>query len=158
MRRGYDAVSLRDIAQAAGLTKSAIYGHYRSKGQLLIEVIRWTLAEHEHSAEFADASADPNRRISLMYETSLHNVQLLLVDAAATARHDPYVAAGLVEIERERQARIRDAVAMVDDPATTAWLISALSLGIAMKRAIGVPFPESVSLEAALTALLAQVR
>ncbi len=155
--RGYSAASMRDIAQAAGLTKSAIYGHYRSKGQLLIEVIRWTLAEHEHSTEFAEASADPNRRISLMYETGLHNVQLLLVDAAATARHDPYVAAGLVEIERDRQTRIRAAVAMVDDPATTAWLISALSLGIAMKRAIGVPFPESTSLEVALTTLLAQL-
>jgi AcrR family transcriptional regulator len=146
---------MRDIAEAAGLTKSAIYGHYRSKGQLLIEVIRWALAEHEHSPEFTEASADPNRRVSLMYETGLHNVQLLLVDAAATARHDPNVAAGLIEIERDRQTRIREAIAMVDDPATTAWLISALSLGIAMKRAIGVPFPESTSLEASLTALLA---
>jgi hypothetical protein len=67
------------------------------------------------------------------------------------------VAAGLLEIERDRQTRIRAAVAMVDDPATTAWLISALSLGIAMKRAIGVLFPDSASLEAALTTLLAQL-
>ena len=36
--RGYDAVSLRDIADAAGVTKGAIYGHFRSKGQLLVEV------------------------------------------------------------------------------------------------------------------------
>jgi AcrR family transcriptional regulator len=157
LEQGYAAASLRDIAQAAGLTKSAIYGHYRSKGQLLVEVIRWTLAEHEHSTEFAEASADPRRRVSLLYDPRLHDVQLLLVDAAATARRDPYVAAGLVEIERDRQARIRAAVSTVDDPATTAWLISALSLGIAMKRAIDVPFPETTALEAGLTTMFAQL-
>ncbi len=40
IRDGYTPVSLRDIADEAGLTKGAIYGHFRSKGQLLVEVIR----------------------------------------------------------------------------------------------------------------------
>lgn len=45
-------VSVRDLAQAAGLSKSAMYGHFRSKGQLLVEVIRWKQAEREHDPDF----------------------------------------------------------------------------------------------------------
>lgn len=52
MERGYHAVSVRDLAQAAGLSKSAMYGHFRSKGQLLVEVIRWKQAEREHDPDF----------------------------------------------------------------------------------------------------------
>jgi TetR/AcrR family acrAB operon transcriptional repressor len=52
IERGCSAASMSDIAEAAELTKGAIYEHFRSKGQLLIEVIRWKLAEREHAPEF----------------------------------------------------------------------------------------------------------
>ena len=60
VERGYAAVSLRDIAVAAGVTKGAIYGHFRSKGQLLVEVIRTQLAERDSRFDAQDAVERPS--------------------------------------------------------------------------------------------------
>ena len=95
IERGYGAVSMRDIASAAKLTKGAVYGHFRSKGQLLVEVIRWKIAERDHTPGFSEATADLERGVELMYAEDGREIRLLEVDAAAAARHDPDVAAGL---------------------------------------------------------------
>src|SRR5215831_14430776 len=70
IERGYNAVSMRDVASAAKLTKGAVYGHFRSKGQLLVEVIRWKLAARDHAPGFSEATADPARAVVLMYDDS----------------------------------------------------------------------------------------
>jgi AcrR family transcriptional regulator len=151
---GYDAVSMRDIAAAAGLTKGAIYGHFRSKGQLLVEVIRWKLAAREHSERFAAVLGDPEHAVGLLYDDSGREILLLEVDAAAAARHDADVEAGLADLYEERQARIRAAVADARDPELAAWLVSALSAGIAMKQAAKLALPDPERLRAALAASL----
>ena len=56
---GYAAISLRDIADEAGLTKGAIYGHFRSKGQLLVEVIRSELAQRDNMLDLGEAASIP---------------------------------------------------------------------------------------------------
>src|SRR3954447_7727665 len=38
--QGYDATSLRQIAEAVGMTKAAVYYHYPAKENLLLELIR----------------------------------------------------------------------------------------------------------------------
>ena len=152
IERGYDAVSMRDIADAAELTKGAVYGHFRSKGQLLVEVIRWKLAEHDGSIDFAEAQSGPTHGVDLMFDKSGREVRLLEVDAAAAARHDPEVAAGLADLYRERHLRIRDAMSHLADPDTSAWVLAALSAGIGMKEASGVALPDSDRLTATIWA------
>jgi AcrR family transcriptional regulator len=152
--RGYGAVSMQDIASAAGLTKGAVYGHFRSKGQLLVEVIRWKIAEGEHSPEFNDALADPERAVTLMYDRRGRDTRLLEVDAAAAARHDADIAAGLGDLYRERHERIRDAMETAGDPDTAAWLVSALTAGIGMKESTGLPLPDADRLGGAVLAAL----
>src|SRR4051794_39011767 len=39
-QHGYDATSLRKIAEAVGMTKAAVYYHYPAKENLLLELIR----------------------------------------------------------------------------------------------------------------------
>src|SRR5262245_57797500 len=63
IERGYAAVSIRDIAVAAQLTNGAVYGHFRSKGQLLVEVIRWKIAERDAATDFAEIALDPERGV-----------------------------------------------------------------------------------------------
>ena len=150
IERGYGAVSMQDIAEAAELTKGAVYGHFRSKGQLLVEVIRWKLADRDHSPGFSDATADPLRGVPLMYAEAGRDIRLLEVDAAAAARHDPDVAAGLAELYRERHERIRDAMSAMRDPDTAAWLVAALTGGIGMKESTGLPLPDADRLRAAI--------
>jgi AcrR family transcriptional regulator len=45
--RGYDGTSLREIAERLGVTKAALYYHYRSKEEILTSVIEEFLANLE---------------------------------------------------------------------------------------------------------------
>ncbi len=152
--RGYAAVSMRDIASAARVTKGAVYGHFRSKGQLLVEVIRSRIAEGDHAPGFRDAVAHPSTGIELMYAESRRDIRVLEVDAAAAARHDPDVAAGLAELYDDRHARIRDAMADLHDPDAAAWIVGVTSGGIGMKEAAGLPRPDDERLRTALLDVL----
>jgi AcrR family transcriptional regulator len=154
IERGYAAVSMRDIASAAKVTKGAVYGHFRSKGQLLVEVIRWKIAERDHAPGFSEATADFDRAVGLMYAGDRRDIRLLEVDAAAAARHDPDVAAGLASLYGERDVRIRDSMADVRDPETAAWLVGVLSTGIGSKESTGLPLPDADRMHATLVAVL----
>jgi AcrR family transcriptional regulator len=150
--RGYHGVSMRDIASAAEVTKGAVYGHFRSKGQLLVEVIRWKIAEGDRSMDFVEAEANPLYGVAMMHEEAGRETRLLEVDAAAAARHDPEVAAGLASLYLERHARIRDAMSELADPDTAAWVLAALSAGIGMKEATGLPLPDAQRLSTTVLA------
>lgn len=155
IERGYSAVSMRDIASAAKLTKGAVYGHFRSKGQLFVEVIRWKMiVERDHAPGFKEATADLERGVELMYAEDRREIRLLEVDAAAAARHDPDVAAGLASLYGERDARIRDSMSDTRDPDASAWLVGVLSAGIGTKESSGLPLPDADRLQATLVAVL----
>ncbi|MDA8046482.1 MAG: helix-turn-helix domain containing protein [Actinomycetota bacterium] len=152
VERGFHAVSMRDIAAAADLTKGALYGHFRSKGQLLVEVIRWLIAERDQTIDFERASAVPEEGVELMFEARSRDIRLLEVDAAAAARHDPDVAAGLAEFYLDRHKRITEAASESTDPDTAAWVITYLQGGIGLKEAVGLPLPQRSRLRRALAA------
>jgi AcrR family transcriptional regulator len=154
IRRGYEAVSMNDIATAAGLTKGAVYGHFRSKGQLLVEVIRWKVAERENRPGFIESTEEPEDGIPLMFDEAGRAVRVLEVDAAAAARHDPDVAAGLAAFYADRHERIRAVSEELADPDTSAWLIAVITAGIGMREAAGVPRPDDAALKAALMAAI----
>ena len=154
IERGFAAVSIRDIAAATGLTNGAVYGHFRSKGQLLVEVIRRKLAERDEVTDFSLAAADAESGVELMYDERYRQIRMLEVDAAAAARHDTDVAAGLSELYAQRHERIRQAAAALGDPEAAAWLIEALTAGIGMKESAGQTFPEPDRLRAALLGMI----
>ena len=93
IEHGYAAVSLRDIAKVAGVTKGAIYGHFRSKGQLLVEVIRTQLAERDARFDMDAAAEQPMTAFVQFINPDSRDLRLLQIDAAAAARHDLDVAA-----------------------------------------------------------------
>jgi AcrR family transcriptional regulator len=152
IERGYNAVSMRDIASAARLTKGAVYGHFRSKGQLLVEVIRWKIAERDRATDFVAALADPVRGVALIHDETYRETRLLEVDAAAAARHDPEVAAGLIDLYQQRHAQTRDAMSGLADPDTAAVVVAALTAGIGAKEAAGLSLPDADRLTATLLA------
>jgi AcrR family transcriptional regulator len=142
VERGYFAVSVRDIAEAAGLTNGAVYGHFRSKGQLLVEVVRWKLSEYDAATDFAAAS-DPMVGVQLMYDKRGRAVRVLQVDAASAARHDPEVRAGLAWLYSQRLERIRDTMGdSARDADAAAWLLATISAGIGMRESAGLPSPD----------------
>jgi AcrR family transcriptional regulator len=154
IERGYGALSMRDLASEAGMTKGAVYGHFRSKGQLLVEVIRWRLAEIDAATDYGSVVADPERGVELIYQDRGRDLRVLEVDAAAAARHDPDVAAGLADLYRERHARICDALSEATDPDTAAWLVGVLTAGVGMRESIGMPLPRDDRLRTTLLAAI----
>jgi AcrR family transcriptional regulator len=150
--RGYSAVSMQDIAAAANLTKGALYGHFRSKGQLLVEVIRTKLAEADAAVDYADP--DNHRGVALMHDEVGRDARLLQVDAAAVARHDPDVAAGLREMYAERRLHIQEAMDPSDDPAAAAVIIAALTLGIGVHEAASIPLVDDARLDSAIAGVI----
>lgn len=157
---GYTAVSMRDIAEHARLTHGGVYGHFRSKGQLLVEVIRWKIAEREQSPEFMAAVNDPSRSAGLLADPSGRDIRLLYVDAAAASRHDPDVAAGIAELFAERREAILDAIHDdVSDAEAAASVIFIIETGLAVAEAIPMQPPAErflPTLESALMALTIQ--
>ena len=154
LRDGYNAVSMRDIAAAAGLSKGAVYGHFRSKGQLLVEVIRWRLVDFDAATDYDAVSADIELGVDLMYSDEGRQTRLLEVDAAAAARHDDDVASGLADLYNERHNRIRDALGSSDDADTVAWLVAALTAGIGMKESTAPAVPDRARLRRKIVAAI----
>ena len=60
--RGYPVVTVRDIMKACGLTQGALYNHFKSKDELLHDIIASTQAELERICQQAVAAAHPSSR------------------------------------------------------------------------------------------------
>lgn len=60
LQRSYDAVSIKDITEAVGVTKGALYHHFSSKEELFSEVIG-----REFHAYQIDFGRLPNRMLKM---------------------------------------------------------------------------------------------
>jgi AcrR family transcriptional regulator len=148
-------VSLRDLAAAADCTTGALFGHFRTKGQLLVEVIRSKLAERDAANDYVAAAEDAERGVDLIYDVGGRELRLLEIDASAAARHDPDVAAGLAWIYRERFERVRDVMdGVMRDGDAAAWLVATVSAGIGAHESAGLPLLESERMRATILAAL----
>ena len=47
-KRGYDSVSLREIAEEVGIKKSSIYSHYSSKEAILMDIFKYFTDQFEY--------------------------------------------------------------------------------------------------------------
>jgi AcrR family transcriptional regulator len=63
--RGYPVVTVRDIMKACGLTQGALYNHFKSKDELLHDIITSTQSELERQCQQAVAGAGGDPRAEL---------------------------------------------------------------------------------------------
>jgi AcrR family transcriptional regulator len=63
--RGYPVVTVRDIMKACGLTQGALYNHFKSKDELLHDIIASTQAELERLCQQAVSGAGEDPRAKL---------------------------------------------------------------------------------------------
>ncbi|HEV2707114.1 MAG TPA: TetR/AcrR family transcriptional regulator [Pyrinomonadaceae bacterium] len=67
LRKGYDATSVNDIANALGMTKAGLYHYINGKKELLFDIMNFGLGElDEEVATPAKAIADPAARLHFM--------------------------------------------------------------------------------------------
>lgn len=73
-RQGYNATSLRQIADEVGLQVGSLYNHMSSKEQLLFDIMRGVMTELlDHTeTEMAAAGDDPLARLLAFLRASIH--------------------------------------------------------------------------------------
>jgi AcrR family transcriptional regulator len=110
--RGYPVVTVRDIMKACGLTQGALYNHFKSKDELLHDIIASTQGELERLCQQAVAGAgdDPRAKLAAFVRVYVVRHCRLRVEALVANREigwlDPVRVA---DIRRSRRA-IRDIV------------------------------------------------
>ena len=66
--KGYEGASMQDLAQALGLSKAALYHHFRSKEEILYQISLLALSELLARGERALREEDPRRALLLFME------------------------------------------------------------------------------------------
>jgi len=77
-RRGYDATSMGDLAKELGLTKPAIYHHFRSKEELLEAALDDALDELTAVVEEAARSTEDTSAYERLREVVRRSVEVLV--------------------------------------------------------------------------------
>ena len=108
--RGYPVVTVRDIMKACGLTQGALYNHFKSKDELLHDIIASTQGELERQCQQAVAGAgdDPRAKLAAFVRAYVVRHCRLRVEALVANREISWLGAERVaDIRRSRRA-IRD--------------------------------------------------
>jgi AcrR family transcriptional regulator len=113
--RGYPVVTVRDIMKACGLTQGALYNHFKSKDELLHDIIASTQSELERICQQAVAAAgeDPRAKLAAFVRVYVVRHCRLRVEALVANREISWLGADRVaDIRRSRRA-IRDIVVTI---------------------------------------------
>ena len=113
--RGYPVVTVRDIMKACGLTQGALYNHFKSKDELLHDIITSTQAELERLCQQAVAGAgdDPRAKLAAFVRIYVMRHCRMRVEALVANREIGWLdAARVADIRRSRRA-IRDILVTV---------------------------------------------
>ena len=116
--RGYPVVTVRDIMKACGLTQGALYNHFKSKDELLHDIIASTQAELERQCQqaVAGAGADPRAKLAAFIRVYVLRHCRLRVEALVANREIGWLDAERVaDIRRSRRAIREILVGILND-------------------------------------------
>ena len=151
--QGYEAATVTDIAERAGVTTGALYAHFRGKLDLLLQALGIAPASTVMK-DLAEVATQPWAQVAHLFSQNMaatpDDAALLLLDAIVAARRDDGVArtlqAGFASYEEAiTRAAETGALIGVIDPAMPARdlvrMLTLLSLGRLVVAAIdgGVP-------------------
>ena len=113
--RGYPVVTVRDIMKACGLTQGALYNHFKSKDELLHDIIASTQGELERQCQQAVAGAggDPRAELAAFVRVYVIRHCRLRIEALVANREIGWLdSVRVADIRRSRRA-IRDIVVTI---------------------------------------------
>lgn len=167
---GYGAMSVRDLAHRLHMTTGAIYGHFRSKANLLGEAVRLRIErdlEGENGPKYPETSLADYLAHNFRDYRKRRALRALLVEGAAAARVDDDVRALLHDVVSERQSgwakQYRDAWTAEGldpdvDPAAVLVLVWATELGLGVLEALDVTLPRPNVLAETVRRLIGSLR
>jgi AcrR family transcriptional regulator len=169
--KGYEAATVAGIAERAGVTTGALYAHFRSKLELLLEAVGLRTVETFMRRAFAlgnkPAPAVAHGLAQGLVGAPIGRRDLLLIDAVVLARRDPQVAETyrrVIETQLtgfERTARLGvesgriDPILPHDD---LARLVLALAFGVVALRSLDQEPPTTAAVARLIEQLLQPAR
>jgi AcrR family transcriptional regulator len=149
---GYGAVSVRDLARRMQLTSGAIYGHFRSKADLLVAAVRERI-QSDLEAPYAGRSLGLVDHLTAQARAyrSRAGMRALLVEGAAAARVDPDVRQQLRAAHSAKLAEWRSIYGELQDGGEIAAdvdvdamldLVWAVELGLGVLEALDADLPK----------------
>ncbi|GAB6061830.1 TetR/AcrR family transcriptional regulator [Deferrisoma palaeochoriense] len=156
-RRGYERTTLQDVADALGVTKPAFYYYYRSKEDLLYEILSFSMDRVTEDIEAALAlDAPPEERVRewirryVGFFTSHPNELTLLstaVDAVGPERREELKARQrrYLAMARRLVAGVKDPGAGLDDTVTAFALLGMMNWIFQWYRPDGPVDPEALA-------------
>lgn len=100
--RGFPGVSVRDVAEAAGVKKASVFYHFKSKDELFEHVLERYYAAHARVLESAETDGDPSERLHRFIDAYLdfiedHHryVRLVQMEITSGSARLPQIARGL---------------------------------------------------------------
>ncbi|MBO9320116.1 MAG: TetR/AcrR family transcriptional regulator [Chloroflexus sp.] len=133
---GYDGIAMREIAEAAGLSKAGLYHHFRDKEDLLIAVLNNWANEMAELVQSAERQPDTRSQLTALIRglftqapaqralLRLSNHDLPRLSTAARASIEHCYAKGLIApISAIIRAGIERGELRPVDPHTATWLL-----------------------------------
>lgn len=131
--RGFAGVSVRDVAEAAGVKKASVFYHYKSKDELFERVLERYYAAHARVLQAAGTDGDPSERLHGLVDAYLdfiedHHryVRLVQMEILSGSAHVAEIARGL-EVLYERVGSILDGLVPASGPLSARQFFLSLS-------------------------------
>ncbi len=109
--RGFPGVSMRDVAESAGVKKASVFYHFKSKDELFERVLERYYAAHARVLESAETGGDASERLHRFIDAYLdfiedHHryVRLVQMEITSASTHLPQIARGLGLLHERVQA------------------------------------------------------
>ncbi|NPA05784.1 MAG: TetR/AcrR family transcriptional regulator [Chloroflexi bacterium] len=147
----YDAVSVAEICQRAGVSKGAFYHHFPSKQAIFLAVLQAWVQRLENGLRTALAAApDVETALDAMVTTFIQALQdtreriPLLLAFWHQAAHDPKVWPQVAEPFRRFEALLTDYLANIGcpNPSIRARALVAFATGVLLRTVLQAPGPE----------------
>ena len=105
-RDGYENVSIKDIAEEAGVAQGLVHYHYKSKQQLVLAVLDFVCEKVELGAVEGEAGALQAFEHTKQSLQDSQDANSLYVQLIGVSLHDPVIGPGVRDFIRADRARV----------------------------------------------------
>lgn len=107
-RQGYENTSIKDIAEEAGVAQGLVHYHYRSKQQLVVEVLAYVCRNMDLGVAEGEAGAleaFAHTKVMLHEKSDTHALYVQLIGVGL---HDALIGAGVRDFVRGDRKKVED--------------------------------------------------
>lgn len=138
LEKGYEKTSMQDIVKALGMSKGAVYHHFKSKEELFTQVVENFYSKSDWFAEIAaDSSKNGLEKLRAVFRYELSSEEKMAVDSMHFSHVGRFhfhpadlkanISNGAVDMAKIIEEGNRDGSLSVKDPLETAELLMILA-------------------------------